>query len=263
MSCCAMRRGDDGNGDNVGNTMNTARRWACSAWLRVRAHRRGPPHSPRAGLRRAARAALVMPPAFAFAQAVIRDAQVALFVPFGCIALLVMVDIGGPRRPRALAYAATTGIGAVLIALGTLASLSPWLAALLMLLVGFVVSFAGAFGGYVVAAQTALLLAFVLAVSIPAPPAAIAPRLAGWLIAGVVSMLAGVLLWPHFEQLTLRRQAASACGAVALLIEAQRSRAEAREESPQVTQAGSDRSPSVRRHADASCRAGPTRPCVR
>jgi hypothetical protein len=76
--------------------MNTARRWASSEWLRVRAHRRGPPHSPRGGLRRAARAALVMPPVFAFAQVVIRDAQVALFVPFGCIALLVMVDIGGP-----------------------------------------------------------------------------------------------------------------------------------------------------------------------
>jgi hypothetical protein len=58
-------------------------------------------------LARAARAALVMPAAFAFALFVIRDAQVALFVPFGCIALLVMVDIGGPRRPRAVAYAAT------------------------------------------------------------------------------------------------------------------------------------------------------------
>src|SRR5258706_11037745 len=232
-----MRRGDDGNGDNVGNTMNTARRWVCSAWLRMRAARRDPPDSPRAGLRRAARAALVMPPAFAFAQVVIRNAQVATFVAFGCIALLVMVDFAGPRRPRALAYAVTTGIGAVLIALGTLASFSPWLAALLMLLVGFVVSFAGVFGGYAAAAQTALLLAFVLAVSIPAPPAAITPRLAGWLIAGVVSTLAGVLLWPHFEQLTLRRQAASACGAVALLIQAQRNRAEARAESPEVTQA--------------------------
>ena len=237
VSCSAMRRGDDGNGDNVENMMNTARRWARSAWLRMRAHRRDPPDSPRAGLRRAARAALVMPPAFAFAQVVIRNAQVATFVAFGCIALLVMADFAGPRRPRALAYAVTTGIGAVLIALGTLVSFSPWLAALLMLLAGFVVSFAGVFGGYAAAAQTALLLAFVLAVPIPAPPAAIAPRLAGWLFAGVVSTLAGVLLWPHFEQLTLRRQAASACGAVALLIQAQRNRAEARAESPEATQA--------------------------
>src|SRR5260370_16233465 len=142
--CCAMRRGDDGNGDNVGNTMNTARRWACSAWLRMHAHRRDPPDSPRVGLRRAARAALVMPPAFAFALFVIRDAQVATFVAFGCIALLVMVDFAGPRRPRALAYAVTTGIGAVLIALGTLASFSPSMAALAMLLAGFAVSFAGA-----------------------------------------------------------------------------------------------------------------------
>jgi uncharacterized membrane protein YccC len=129
-----------------------------------------------------------------------------------------------------------------------------------MLLVGFVVSFAGVFGGYVVAAQTALLLAFVLAVSIPAPPAAIAPRLAGWLIAGVVSMLAGVLLWPHFEQLTLRRRAASACGAVALLIEAQRSRAEARVESPQVTQARQAAAVAAVATARQAFAATPTRP---
>lgn len=184
-------------------------------------------------LGRAARAALVTPAAFAFAQFVIRDAQVATFVAFGCIALLVMVDFGGPPRPRVLAYVVTAGIGAVLIAIGTFASFSPWVGALVMLLVGFTVSFVGLFGGYAAVAQTALLLAFVLAVSIPAPPAAIAPRLAGWLIASVVSTLAGVLLWPHFERLTLRQQAAAACRAVGLLIQAQQSRAE----SPDVARA--------------------------
>src|SRR5258708_27651058 len=148
-----------------------------------------------------------------------------------------MVATAGPLGPRVCDKSDSYVIGALLIALGTLASFIPWLAALHILLVGFVVSFAGVFGGYAAAAQTALLLAFVHAVSIPAPPAAIAPCLAGWLLAGVVSTLAGVLLWPHFEQLTLRRQAASACGAVALLIQAQRNRAEARAESPEVTQA--------------------------
>src|SRR5579864_1918761 len=149
--------------------VGTARRWIRSAWLRLRV-----PHDPgRAGLRRAARAALVMPAAFAFA-------------------LLVMADFGGFRGPRALAYAAAMGIGAVLIALGTLASASPWIGAFVMLLVGLAVSFAGVFGGYASAVQTALLLAFVLAVSISAPPVALAPRLGGWLIAGAVSLLAGV-----------------------------------------------------------------------
>ena len=176
--------------------VGTTRRWMRNAWLRLRV-----PHDPgRAGLRRAARAALVMPAAFAFAQFVIGNGQLTTFVAFGCFALLVMADFGGFRGPRALAYAAAAGIGAVLIALGTLASASPWVGAFVMLLVGLAVSFAGVFGGYASAMQTALLLAFVLAVSISAPPVALAPRLGGWLIAGAVSLLAGVFLWPRFER---------------------------------------------------------------
>ena len=216
--------------------VGTPRRWTGSAWLRLRGLRarlRVPTDPGRAGLRRAARAALVMPAAFAFAQFVIGNEQLTIFVAFGCFALLVMADFGGLRGPRALAYAAATGIGAVFIALGTLASVSPWVGAFVMLLVGLAVSFAGVFGGYASAAQTALLLAFVLAVSISAPLAALAPRLAGWLIAGAVSLLAGVFLWPRFEQVALHRQAASACRALAALIQAQRSRAA----SPDLAQA--------------------------
>jgi hypothetical protein len=119
----------------------------------------------RAGGRRAARAALIIPAAFAFARLVIGDAQVAIFVAFGCFAFLVMADFGGPRRPRAVAYVVTTLIGATLVTLGTLISPSAWVAALLMFVVGFVVSFVSVFGSYVAAAQTALLLSFVLAVS--------------------------------------------------------------------------------------------------
>src|SRR2546423_850056 len=91
----------------------------------------------RAGGRRAARAALIIPAAFAFARLVIGDAQATLFVSFGCFALLVMADFGGPRRPRAVAYVATTLIGATLVTLGTLVSPSAWVAALLTLFVGF------------------------------------------------------------------------------------------------------------------------------
>jgi len=159
--------------------VGTARRWTRSVWLRLRARMHFPHDPGRAGLRRAARAALVMPAAFAFAQFVIGNGQLTTFVAFGCFALLV----------------------------------------------GLAVSFAGVFGGYASAAQTAFLLAFVLAVSISAPPAALAPRLSGWLIAGAVSLLAGVFLWPRFEQVALHRQAASACRALAALIESQRIRA--------------------------------------
>ena len=175
-----------------------------------------------AGLRRAARAALVVPAAFAFAKLVIGDSQVTTFVAFGCFALLVMSDFGGTRRPRAAAYVTATLVGAALLTLGTLVSPVAWVAALVMLLVGFWVQFSGVFGSYVAAAQTGLLLAFVLAVSVPAPPAAVGARLAGWLLAGAVSTLAGVFLWPRFERVALRRKAAAACRSLAELVRAQR-----------------------------------------
>jgi len=169
-------------------------------------------------LHRATRAAVVNPTVFAVTLLVVHNLQVATFAVFGCFGLLVMADFGGSRRPRAVAYAATALGGAVLIALGTAVSASAAAAAIVMLGVGFVLAFAGVFGGYVASAQTALLLAFVLAASIPASFSSIPTRLAGWMIAGAISTVAGVFFWPRFEHASLRNQVADACGALADLV---------------------------------------------
>jgi uncharacterized membrane protein YccC len=176
----------------------------------------------RVALHRSVRAALVIPSAFAVALLVIRDLQVATFTVFGCFALLVMADFGGSRRPRAVAYAAATVAGAALVSLGTAVSPVAAVAAAVMLVVAFVLSFITVFGGYVAAAQTALLLAFVLAASVPATAAAIPTRVLGWVLAGAISTLAGVFVWPWFEHVSLRRRAAQACIAVAELTAAGR-----------------------------------------
>jgi hypothetical protein len=173
-------------------------------------------------LHRAARSAIVIPAIFAFSLLVIGDLQVATFAVFGGFALLVMADFGGRRRARALAYVAAMLAGAALAAVGTVASLNAAVAAAVMLAVAFVLSFAGVFGGYVAAAQTALLLSFVLAVSIPAPLSAIPTRVEGWVLAGAVSSIAGVFFWPRFERVALRKRAAEACMAVADLVAAER-----------------------------------------
>jgi uncharacterized membrane protein YccC len=173
-------------------------------------------------LHRAVRAAIVPPATFAFTLLVIRDVQVATFAVFGCFALLVMADFGGTRPARAGAYVTATVVGAALVALGT--ALSPSLAAgaAVMLAVGFALAMAGVFGGYIAASQSALLLAFVLAVTIPAGLSAIPARVAGWALAGAVSTLAGVFFWPWFERVTLRGRAAAACMTVADLVDAMR-----------------------------------------
>jgi uncharacterized membrane protein YccC len=160
-----------------------------------------------------------VPATFAFSLLVIRDVQFTTFAVFGCFALLVMANFGGKRRPRAIAYVVTTLAGAVLVALGTLVSPHAPVGAIVMLVMGFALSFAGVFGGYLVAAQTALLLAFVLSVSISASAGAIPARVGGWALAGIVATLAGLFVWPWFERTNLRRRAAEACTVVADLVE--------------------------------------------
>jgi|SRR5215211_6049963 len=121
-------------------------------------------------LKRAARAAIVMPCVFAFADHVIQNQQVATFSAVGSFAILVLADFGGSRRTRLVSYLALAAAGAVLIVLGTLCSRNPWISAAAMAVVGFAVLFSGVINGYFAAAGTAAMLTFVLPVNIPASP---------------------------------------------------------------------------------------------
>jgi uncharacterized membrane protein YccC len=115
------------------------------------------------------------------------------------------------------------------VALGTLASSSAWLAAVVMLLVGFVVSFSRVLGGYVAAANLGMLLAFVIAVTIPGSVDVIPARVGGWAMAGLVSTAAAVTLWPRFERVAAYHLAAKALPAIADLVEVMRLKGRERE----------------------------------
>ena len=145
-------------------------------------------------LRRAARAALLMPALFAVALFGTHNVQLTTFVAFGTFGLVVLANFGGPLPSRAGAYVVTALAGAVLIGVGTLAGSVPWLAAAATLVVAFGLQFMGVFGGYAAASQVALLLAFVLAVSVPAPPSAVPARVEGWLLASAVATVAALVL---------------------------------------------------------------------
>src|SRR5262249_19342481 len=83
-------------------------------------------------LRRATRTAIVMPSMFALGAVVIDNPTLATFAAFGSFALLLLVDFAGPMRRRLQAQAALALTGAVFVCVGTLASRSPWLAAVAM-----------------------------------------------------------------------------------------------------------------------------------
>ncbi len=166
-------------------------------------------------LRRAGRAAIVMPAMFALGAKVIGDAELATYAAFGSFALLMLVDFGGPIRNRLQAQLTLGVAGAVLVCLGTLCSREEWLGAVGMGVVGFFALFSGVVSSVLAGATTSLLLAFILPVSLSAPVATIPHRLAGWALATAVSMLAVSLMWPAPSNDPLRGRAAAACRALA------------------------------------------------
>jgi uncharacterized membrane protein YccC len=173
-----------------------------------------------AALRRAARTAIVMPAMFAVGDKVIGNPQVATFAAFGSFAMLLLVDFGGPMAERLQAEAALAVTGGVFVCLATLASQTAWLAAVAMAVVAFGVIFAGVVSSVLAGATTALLLAFILPVSLAAPASAVPDRLAGWAMAGGAALVAIAFLWPAPARNRLRGAAATACRALAARLRA-------------------------------------------
>lgn len=177
-------------------------------WLRT--------HDPElAATRRAARTAIVMPALFALCGQAIGSPVTATYAAFGSFSMLLLVDFTGPMVQRLQAHAALAVAWAVLICLGTLVAHRIWLAVAVMVVIGFLVLFAGAISSVLAGASTALLLAFVLPVTSPAPLSQLPDRLAGAGLAAAAAMLAVSLLWPRPTADPLSAPAARVCRAAA------------------------------------------------
>ncbi len=168
-----------------------------------------------AALRRAGRAAIVMPAMFAIGDKVVGNPVVATYAAFGSFALVLLADFRGPVRVRLHEQLALSFVGGGLVCLGTLASRTAWLAALAMALVGFAVLFAGVVSSVLAAAGTSLLLAFILPVSLAAPASSVPDRLAGWAMAAGAAMIAVAVMWPAPSRDALRGPVMAAATALA------------------------------------------------
>ena len=178
-------------------------------------HRRDPEGD---GLRRAIRAAIVLPIAAAVSFAIAGNTQAPVITIIGSIALLIAADFPGTIGPRALAYIGLTINGLLLITLGTLAAPHAWLAVTLCFVVGAAVSFLSLLSEVTAAGQRATLMAFILPVCIR-PVGPIADRLLGWIIAVVICVPAALFMFPPRATSELRRQATRVCSALADRIE--------------------------------------------
>jgi len=164
-------------------------------------------------LRRASRAAIVLPIAAAVSFTVGGGSQTPLFTIFGSVALLILVDFPGNRPARALAYSGLGINGAILITLGSLVAPHPWVSVAVMFVLGVAVIFAGVLSEIVAAGQRATLLMFVLPACIPVGP--LPERLLGWLIALALCVPAALFLFPPRHHDELRANAARVCNRLA------------------------------------------------
>jgi Fusaric acid resistance protein-like len=160
------------------------------------------------GLTRSIRAGIVVPSLFAFALIVLRQPELAGFAVFGTFAHQVLVNYDTAGRARFVQSAMLTALGAIMLSLGTLASVSAWLAVGGAVAVGFLSEVPPLTSGRIAAIRQALLLAFMCAVAVPAPASSVFPYLAGWLIAGVIAQPALFLIW-----IPLQNSSATADGA--------------------------------------------------
>lgn len=167
----------------------------------------------RDGLRRAVRAAIVIPLAAVVSFLVAGPTQAPVFTLVGAIALLVVADFPGSVGTRAMAYTGLGINGFVLIALGTWAAPHPWIAVPLCFVVGTLVSVLRLLSELIAAGQRATLMTFLLPVCTPVGP--LPDRLLGWSLALVVCVPAALFLFPPRHTSELRHVAAQVCTALA------------------------------------------------
>jgi uncharacterized membrane protein YccC len=158
---------------------------------------------------RAARATVVIPLLFAVTDKVIADPQMALFATFGGFATLVIAAFSGTRKDKLIAHAGLAVAGSLALIIGTLASGTAWVAAVVTVPVVFAIFFAGVVGPNVATGTTAALFAYVLPVASAGGVATIPSRLAGWWLASAAGTIAVLLFSPPPPGDRLRASAAS------------------------------------------------------
>lgn len=170
---------------------------------------------------RAVRAALVLPALLGICGTAIHSPSVATFAAFGAFSMLLLVDFTGSLVERIRSQVGFALVWAVLICLGTLVAGTSWLAVGVTILVVFVFLFSGVVSFVLAGASTALLMGFILPVTLPAPLSELPARLAGAGLASGVSILATCVLWPRKASQPVRLPAAQVCESLAVLVRAE------------------------------------------
>ncbi|MEU8420530.1 FUSC family protein [Micromonospora sp. NPDC048835] len=171
-------------------------------------------------LRRAARLTLVASLVFYGCRYGAGSPTLATYGLFGTIAAGSFAQLPGPAPQRARILVLSLPAVWALIAAGSLLAWSTWAAAAGMLVVGFVVAFAGVGNPRLVGLASAFQLFYILASFPPYQPGTLPERLGGVTLAIVLLAAAEVLLWPDPVPVSYRQRLAEAADGVAAFLDA-------------------------------------------
>ncbi|WP_410814172.1 FUSC family protein [Micromonospora sp. 067-2] len=170
-------------------------------------------------LRRAARLTLVASTVFYAGRYGVGDPVLATYGLFGTVAAGAFAQLPGPARERSRILLGALPVGWLLITAGTLLAGSTAAAAGGMLVIGFVVAFAGVGNPRLVGLASAFQLFYILACFPPYQPGTLPQRLAGVTLAIVLLAVAELVLWPDPVPVSYRHRLAHAADGVAAFLD--------------------------------------------
>ncbi|MFF4696085.1 FUSC family protein [Streptomyces chattanoogensis] len=121
----------------------------------------------------------------------------SLYAAFTVVALGALARIPGSGRQRAATTLMAIPAGTVLVTLGTLLAVRTWAAVLGMLVIGFMVAYAGIAGPRIAGAAPGMQLLYILPCFPPYAPDTLDQRVYGFLLGAVLLAAAQVLVLPE------------------------------------------------------------------
>ena len=157
------------------------------------------------GRRRGIRAAIALPVALAVTLNVVDDHTGAVFAALGCAAMLITADFAGTLQRRLRAYLLTGLIVTPVILLGWAASHTVVSAVVTTLVVAFGIAFVSLLRGTFAVGAPAVMLTFVVAITLGGPVEAVPGYLEAWWIAVAVSTIAALTIVPRDVRAPIRK----------------------------------------------------------
>ena len=166
-------------------------------------------------LHRGVRAAIGVPLGMALGMWLFPDTPAALIAAFGILVTVAIADFGGMRIEQARAIGGTAVAGLVVLTIGVVAGRSIWSAVLATFVVTAILSFVAVLHGSVASGAPAVMIMYVVSVSLGVPLSSLGPILGGWVIAMAFALPLTLFVMPRRTTAPVRQATAQALRAVA------------------------------------------------